>query len=313
MVELAAGCFAHALQLVVIGDRKSPPDYPLAGARYFSIESQVTSSGRLAKLLPAGHYARKNLGYLQAIRDGAELIIDTDDDNFPRDGFWSPSCPEVVAPVSQGHGWVNVYRCFVDADVEIWPRGFPWQELHRPAPECSALPRRLTHCPIQQGLVDEDPDVDAVWRLIRGRRVRFAGAHVALGAGSWCPFNSQNTRWFPEAYPLLYLPASCSGRMTDIWRSFVAQRVMWDRGWNVLFHGPTMWQERNTHDLRDDIEAEFTGYARNEDLCRSLAGLNLSTGSLGDAMIQCYQLLLSMDLVAPWELDCLAEWLAEIP
>ena len=58
-------------------------------------------------------------------------------------------------------------------------------------------------------------------------------------------------------YPLLYLPAYCSFRMTDIWRSFVAQRIAWENGWRLLFHGPTMEQERNVHDLMKDFATRF--------------------------------------------------------
>ena len=76
-----------------------------------------------------------------------------------------------------------------------------------------------------------------------------ARSPVALGRGSWCPFNSQNTAWWPDAFPLLYLPSFCSFRMTDIWRSLVAQRIAAENGWWILFHEPTVRQERNEHNL----------------------------------------------------------------
>ncbi|MHC4265647.1 MAG: STELLO glycosyltransferase family protein, partial [Planctomycetota bacterium] len=67
---------------------------------------------------------------------------------------------------------------------------------------------------------DDNPDVDAVYRLTQRLPLTFRkDRRLALGNGSKCPFNSQNTTWFPDAYPLLYLPAYCSFRMTDIWRS----------------------------------------------------------------------------------------------
>ena len=118
-----------------------------------------------------------------------------------------------------------------------------------------------TSCPIQQGLVDGDPDVDAVYRLVLDLPFRFErGASVALGTGAWCPFNSQNTSWWPDAYALMYLPAYCSFRMTDIWRSFVAQRIAWENGWSVLFREATVRQRRNPHDLMRDFRDEVPGY-----------------------------------------------------
>ena len=43
----------------------------------------------LAKLLPVGHYVRKNLGYLLAMSAGAACIYETDDDNAPN-AAWRP-------------------------------------------------------------------------------------------------------------------------------------------------------------------------------------------------------------------------------
>jgi hypothetical protein len=99
-------------------------------------------------------------------------------------------------------------------------------------------------------LADENPDVDAVYRMtsLLPRSFR-SDRRVVLGAGVWSPFNSQNTTWWADAFPLMYLPEHCPFRMTDIWRSLVAQRIAWENGWNVLFHEPTVRQQRNEHDL----------------------------------------------------------------
>src|SRR5438270_335676 len=84
----------------------------------------------------------------------------------------------------------------------------------------STLERKEIYCPIQQGLADENPDVDAIYRLAFPLPLTFrTDRRIALGGSAWCPFNSQNTTWTREAFPLLYLPSYCSFRMTDIWRS----------------------------------------------------------------------------------------------
>jgi len=54
-------------------------------------------------------------------------------------------------------GWVNVYRYFSSAN--IWPRGLPLDEARAPVPAYGSLPFEEIVCPIQQGLVDDDPDV----------------------------------------------------------------------------------------------------------------------------------------------------------
>ena len=137
---------------------------------------------------------------------------------------------------------------------------------------------------------------------------------IALSKNSWCPFNSQNTTWWRDAFPLLYLPAYCSFRMTDIWRSFVAQRIAWENNWSILFHEPTVWQERNEHNLMQDFEQEISGYLHNRQLCESLQNLNLKPGreGLADNMRICYEKLASLSILDPKELELLEMWLADL-
>ena len=40
MRRLAAGCRAHDIHMIVIGDRSSPPDFRLDGADYYDLERQ---------------------------------------------------------------------------------------------------------------------------------------------------------------------------------------------------------------------------------------------------------------------------------
>ncbi len=147
---------------------------------------------------------------------------------FPRPEFFGRRTRRLSVPSVTDAGWVNAYRYFTD--VNIWPRGLPLDAIQRPLPPFESLHTQDVACPIQQGLADENPDVDAIYRLVLTLPQNFrADRRVALGKGAWCPFNSQNTTWWPEAFPLLYLPSYCSFRMTDIWRSFVAQRVAWGK------------------------------------------------------------------------------------
>jgi hypothetical protein len=147
--------------------------------------------------------------------------------------------------------------------------------------------------------------VDAIYRLAFPLPQNFrSDRRVALGSGSWCPFNSQNTAWWPETYPLLYLPAHCSFRMTDIWRSFVAQRIAWANGWSILFHEPTVWQDRNDHSLMRDFADEVPGYLHNRAMGAALAELNIQPGTehLGDNLRMCYETLVKRGWVGADEM-----------
>lgn len=300
-----AGC-----RLIVIGDRDGPSSFPLEGISPILYLEQERLPFRLARLLPFGHYARKNLGYLVALREEASCIYETDDDNSPL-ASWRPRPKAVPVRKATGTPWVNVYRFY--SDERIWPRGFPLRfvrEYDSPRSE-DAGELLVVEAPVQQGLADVSPDLDAVCRLLQDRTVRFRpGNSVLLPRGSWCPFNSQSTWWHAPAWPLLYLPSHCSFRMADIWRSFVAQRCLWELGLGMVFHSAEVEHERNAHDPMEDFRQEIPGYVGNERLVRVLEGttLNPETDSIGENLVRCYERLADEGFFPREELSLVAAW-----
>jgi hypothetical protein len=311
MQALAAGASAHGQDLIVVGDTKSPRVYDLPACRFLSLDEQIDTGFATARMCPTRHYARKNIGYLLAIRQRAPFIIETDDDNWPRAEFFGPRRETLDCATLSVSGWVNVYRYFTDA--VIWPRGLPLDAIHAELPAVVTAP--AVACPIQQGLADGNPDVDAIFRLVLPLPMTFGRKPpIALRRGAWCPFNSQNTTWWPAAYPLLYLPAHCSFRMTDIWRSFVAQRICWENDWSISFHAATVVQDRNEHDLMRDFSDEIPGYLNNRAITDGLASLDLRAGRahLPENLRRCYGLLVRMNVVGEGELPLLDAWLSDL-
>ena len=309
--QFAAEASRQSVSFIVVGDTKSPLDFDLQGCEFYSIQRQQELSFQLSKILPTKHYARKNIGYLVAIKNGAEVIIESDDDNIPLPGFWDARSKSVQASLLQHQGWVNVYKYF--SELNIWPRGFALEHIQDKLPALVASTK--VNCPIQQGLADDNPDVDAIYRLILPLPVVFNQSQsVALGEGAICPFNSQNTSWFQEAFALLYLPSYCSFRMTDIWRSFVAQRIAWTCGWPILFHRSTVRQKRNDHNLMHDFRDEVSGYTNNLELFKNLEELKLGHGPeyIPSNMIACYRRLIEMGLVKSGEMKLLEAWLSDL-
>jgi hypothetical protein len=311
--SLASGAEEAGFDFILVGDTKSPADFALDGCDYFDIQRQLSTKFSFAQKCPTRHYARKNIGYLIAIDRGAKLIVETDDDNFPREEFFKDRSLEVDCPRNQDEGWLNVYGYF--STSTIWPRGLPLTEINGSARAFEELPFASNFCPIQQGLADENPDVDAIYRLVLPLPQNFrSDRRVALSAGCWSPFNSQNTSWWPQAYPLLYLPAYCSFRMTDIWRSFVAQRIAYENDWAVLFHEPTVWQSRNEHDLQKDFEDEVPGYLNNDRIKKTLEAVPLQRGidKIPSNLRACYEALVDLKVVEAAELSLLEAWLNDL-
>lgn len=322
LAERLAGGFG---QLIVAGDTKGPAEFNVADIDNFSdgqltflpIDDQFNSEFELGRLLPTKHYARKNTGYLQAVRAGATCIYETDDDNAPLES-WQPRSEyigvhEVLRSQSpESPQWVNVYRHF--SDQNIWPRGLPLDRIHTEL-TASAGAAETTWAPIQQGLADGSPDVDAIWRLVLDREFTFdQKSSVMLPPGQWCPFNTQTTWWWPGVYPLLYVPSYCSFRMCDIWKSFVAQRCLWELGTGVVFHSPEVWQERNVHNLLRDFDEEVPGYQQNHRIAKVLEGLELSEGRdrVARNLLHCYLALVANGIFPEKEIPLVEAWLSDL-
>ena len=98
--------------------------------------------------------------------------------------------------------------------------------------------------------------------------------------------------------------------MTDIWRSFVAQRCLWELGCPLVFHAAEAIQERNDHRLIKDFEDEVSGYLRNDTIVRELEDLDLDAG--GDAVAsnlsRCYGRLVERGIFPREELNLVGAW-----
>jgi len=298
----------------VLGDKPGPKSYPLPAVRFFDLEAQRHLPFALARLLPEKHYTRKNLGYLLAIQSGTKSVVETDDDNIPLGAFWEPRTETIAAQKVELNGWYNVYSQFSTA--KIWPRGFPLQHLQTGI-EPKIFTSPSVECLIQQGLANKNPDVDAIYRLIFPLPLDFNDREaLALGRHCWCPFNSQNTTFFKPAFPLLYLPSFCTFRMTDIWRSFIAQRCLWEMGSMVAFTKATVYQERNEHNLLKDFEQEIPGYLNNDRIREVLEAVELKPGrsreQVSHNLLLCYEALVTNKLFPGDELALVRAWIDDL-
>ena len=308
--QIASQAKENKVKVILIGDAKSPEDFRLDGMDFFSLENQQKLKFRLAQRLPSNHYARKNIGYLIAIAQGYKVIVETDDDNIPYPKFWQKRNIQIEAEIVENQGWLNIYKYFTDKN--IWPRGLPLEFVKKQVPKGAI---KKIEAPIQQGLANKNPDVDAIYRFVGDLPIEFKERiPVALGYGSFCPFNSQNTTWFKKAFPLLYLPSFCSFRMTDIWRSFIAQRIAHEYNWYVGFHAATVYQERNEHNILKDFEQEVSGYLNNRKIMEALmqTDLKANENDIFENLLRTYKSLVKNHWIGEKELFLLDAWIEDI-
>lgn len=295
--------------LVVVGDRKTPPDWSCPPSKYLPVDEQQRLDFALTEKLPFNHYCRKNIGYLYAMRQGAESILDTDDDNIPKPGAVYPQFSGTFETLGAGAGFVNVYQYFTRQF--IWPRGLPLQDI-RPKTlplESTNLQQRIG---VWQGLADGEPDVDAIYRLVIGEPCVFEDRTIVLAAGTCAPFNSQNTLFQKALFPLLYLPAHVSFRFTDILRGIVAQPIMWAHGYRLGFCGPSVIQERNPHNYFEDFKQEIPFYLHSQEILDVVTAVVRPSYSLAHNLGCAYDALVAKQIVPERELNLLHAWLADV-
>ena len=152
---------------------------------------------------------------------------------------------------------VNPYEHF--GQGTIWPRGYPLDRIADP-PSHKFLKCKEVDTSIQQGVVNGDPDVDAIFRLTRkdtgvDLKVEFDSdaLPVVLPPNTMAPFNSQNTLFMNKALWGMLLPTTVTFRVCDIWRGYWAQRLLWDVGSQLSFFPPNAVQFRNAHNYLDDF------------------------------------------------------------
>jgi len=261
---------------VVVADKNGPKDYDdVEGVIYLTVERQRALHFHIMDHLPWRHFGRKNVGFLFAIANGAKVIYDTDDDNRLKEakipilglnaGMVNVTWPldEPRSPQMQ-LGLLNPYPSFRPSCGHVWPRGFPLDYVQsRQTYNRSVRVAQLDRAPaVQQFLADEDPDVDAIFRLTRPLPCSFEGQEperpeaMAIPPEFFTPYNAQATVHLYEAFWGFLLPVTVHGRVSDIWRAYLTQKLLWDIGQVITFHPSYVVHDRVAHDYLKDFQSE---------------------------------------------------------
>ena len=317
IIQYAEICKELDYKLIIVGDKKTPNESydGQTNLKYLSLEEQLDNYGEFALKLPINHYCRKNIGYLEALRYSKEVIVDTDDDNLPYDNyknFINKYTKGITSTDVIGKDeWINIYKHFTDKN--IWPRGNPLSASQIVGEFLGCTEKEFK---VIQGLADADPDVDAIYRLLNPEDKTYfrSNYHIALDKLTWCSFNSQNTIFKGDFIKYMYLPCHVSFRMTDIWRSFIVQLMLWKNNTNLLFTSPSVYQERNEHNLQKDFEQEIIGYRSNEYIGKLLLNHLDKNKQLSneDFYLEAWKVLKDNNYITSIELELIVLWMNEI-
>ena len=301
---------ANKWNFIVIGDAKTPSNFKLKHGDYYELSMQKKLNFKFSKICPISNYARKNIGYLILAKNNNQIIVETDDDNYPKKNFFKQRSLIHKALEIKNKSWVNIYKIFLKKNINfIWPRGLPLDEILKSEIKISEMNKYKKYL-LQQGVCDLNPDVDAIYRMYhKNLNIKFLDKKINLG-NSLSTFNSQNTTWHISLLPLMYLPITCSMRCTDIWRSLVALRIMRENNFKILFHGPNVYQKRNKHNLCNDFFEEIPMYLNNKNIFKILENVRVKKGisNLSKNLNNCYKALIRAGFLQKKELTYIHAW-----
>jgi len=250
--------------LIVIGDKKTPQGYKLRNGLYVSPSDQEKIAPDLSDAIGWNCIQRRNLGLLMAYQQGADIVAVVDDDNIPLPG-WGENLM-VGSPIETNH-YETDQDCFDPVGAtnhsHLWHRGFPLQLLSKR--DYSQRYTKTVTASIQADFWNGDPDIDAVCRMEHAPECDFDRSCFPITANKIAPFNSQNTFLARSVIPDYFLYPHV-GRMDDIWAAFYVQAL----GHSVLFGAPSVYQQRNQHDLTVDFTKEIIGYENNHKILKDL-------------------------------------------
>jgi hypothetical protein len=299
------------VSVVVVGDLKTPKNWHCDNVEYLDIDRQNSLFPELANKIPYNHYSRKNLGYLFADKYlKADLIVDTDDDNFPLDNFHIPGNIgfQTIDCIQEFNGYINIFKYFTNEF--IWPRGLPLNEVHKDFPfdKIKSMEKEIG---VWQSLADGDTDVDAVYRLLINKEIKFdTNKKIAVGKNTFTSFNSQSTFFYKKYFKLMYLPSTVSFRFTDILRGYVAQKLLWVEDSSLGFISPMFYQDRNEHNYIKDLESELP-MMENAHKIFEILNMDLNRGDLNNGLLELYMVLYDEKIVSHSELQILSAFLRE--
>lgn len=297
--------------VVIVGDFEKPKDYNIPSSLrrrmlFLSHHDQKRMRSKFVDSLPWNSFSRKNIGYLYAISHGAEIIWDFDDDNILK--FWLENAAVdqkqwietfLVANITVSEIdnvekalFFNPYNYLGSKEQKIWPRGFPLKEILPSRNQMfNFMEKRFPSekIGILQSLADHQPDVDAIYRLTEQTPYFFDKAYskrnntIILPYGLYSPMNAQATLHFKKAFFCLYLPVTVNGRVSDIWRSYIAEALLSLRGLYVGFlPRPLVDQDRNVHSYEGDFQAELPLYSQTSVFVQTLDSWRRNIISLKD-------------------------------
>ena len=100
--------------------------------------------------------------------------------------------------------------------------------------------------------------------------------------------------------------------MTDIWRAYFAQRLLWDIGLRIAFALPWVTQYRNVHVLLGDFNSEVPLYQQSGALVDDLLAWRPTSPSLPGRLEELYIHMYELNIVGAKDVALAQAWISDL-
>ena len=292
------------VDLIVVGDRSSPPALKDFCARihseflpctYLDVEAQrrllADRSPELWKHLRFDSRQRRNIGFLEAWCNGADVVVSIDPRDEPGPGDFLGAHLQILQSttglgLAPSTSWFNQAALLEEANQKTFSlRGFPiaLPKAQR-IPTVTPIPKPVA---ANSGFCLAASDLDAATKLqdeihVTGPQPQFP-PHLRLSTGAWAPFPVHNLAMRRELIPAYFL-SPFVGRYDDIWAGWIITRIAHHLGQCISFGQPCVHRSSRPTDLQIDFEQELVGYRQSIRFAEALRSIPLQGRSFHECM-----------------------------
>jgi hypothetical protein len=279
--------------------------------RYFgSVERTSWFKGKFGSdyekylaIIPERAHAETSFGFLVAYEEGADFIIELDDDVFINSlvpGHQYNLYGNKGTTVSSPSRWYNTLDAIeMDTPGKFFPRGHPYDSATRT--EEYQWKDAGGECILNMGHWLGNPDFDAMTILYHGgmdgrcgvKGTELKKEKVIVDYRTYFAVCSMNTSFRREAVPAmyqLYMNTMSIDRFDDIWSGIFLKRIADLFGDKVCLGKPAGTHDKRPRNVFKDLKKEMDGMVLNETLWQMIDG-DISGHCYSDAYISMVDML----------------------
>ena len=259
----------------------------------------------MAKVIPDRCHAETSFGFLLALENGFDIVIELDDDVFPvKDENLIQSHIQnlegnkgvIVNSVSK---WYNTLDALEIGEGigTLFPRGHPYaQNTRKMDYEYKDIQK---HTVLNMGHWSGNLDFDAPTLLYHGaldgryiiEGIKLKHTKVIVGSDIYCAVCSMNTSFIPKIIPAfyqMYMNYDGIDRFDDIWSGLFLKKVVDFLDDSISLGAPIIYHDKRPRSVFKDLRNELEGIVMNETLWRIIDSIALD----GNDYHSCYNSLI---------------------